>query len=78
MKLNLKNYKEIRGTLVKKKQTVFGYRFYISDDNGATASITVGKGLFLDANYNVGNKLTVGYIGHKLINIRPGIVANED
>ena len=75
MKLNIKNYKEIRGILVKKRHTVFGYRFYICDDNGNATSLIVGKGLF--SHYDVGNDLTAGYIRHKLINIRSGIATNE-
>ncbi len=77
MKFDINKYKEIRGTLYKKRHTVFGYRFYIWD-NSNTVAVTVGKGIFFDAHYNVGKKLTVGYIGRKLINIRPGIVVNAD
>lgn len=78
MKLNIQNYKEIRGTIVKKSRILLGYRFFIRDDVGNTASVIVGKELFFSPFYPIGAKLTVGYIGHQLINIRPGIVANID
>lgn len=74
--INISRYKEIRGTLVKKKSTVFGNHYlYISDGNH-TVSVRVGRAVF-DL-YSDGMQLTVGYIGHKVINIRPGIVENDD
>ena len=48
---------------------------YINDGFN-TVSVMTGKGAF-DL-YNVGMQVTVGYIGHKTVNIRPGIAENED
>lgn len=77
MKYKIKNYQEIRGILVAKRHSIFGYcRFYIRDDKGKSASIIVGKGFF--SSYAVGDALTVGYIGHTLINICPGIAKSEN
>ena len=76
MKPNVKDYKEIRGTLVKKKRTIFGGHYLFINDRSHTVSMKSGKSAF-DL-YSVGMQLTVGYIGHTLINIRSGIVENED
>lgn len=76
MKPNLEDYKEIRGTLIKKKRTVIGNHYLYINDGNHTVSVIIGKGAF--NLYSVGSKLTVGYIGHRLINIRTGIVENED
>ena len=76
MKLNTADYAEIRGTIIKKKHTIFGRCYLYITDGDRTVSVRAGKGIF-DL-YSVGMQLTVGYIGHKLINIRPGIVANEE
>lgn len=74
--MNVNDYKEIRGTLIKKKRTVFGrYRLYISD-GANTVSVLTGKSIF--SNIRIGTQLTVGYIGRNLINIRPGIAWNDD
>ena len=72
--INMNDYKEIRGTLIKKKRTVFGrYTLYIRAN---TVSVLTGKIIF--SNIRIGAQLTVGYIGRKLINIRPGIAWNDD
>ena len=76
MKLNVEDYKEIRGTLIKKKRTIVGTHYFYINDGNHTVSVIIGKGAF--DFYSIGAQLTVGYIGHKLINIRPGIVENED
>ena len=76
MRLNIKEYKEIRGTLIKKKRTITGNHYFLINDGNRTSSVIVGKSMF-DL-YSVGTQLTVGHIGHKLINIRLGIVENED
>ena len=74
--INMNDYKEIRGTLIKKKRTVFGrYKLYISD-GANTVSVLTGKIIF--SNIRIGAQLNVGYIGRKLINIRPGIAWNDD
>ncbi|MBR3290356.1 MAG: hypothetical protein IKI63_06240 [Clostridia bacterium] len=73
----LSHYKDIRGTLIKKRHCLFGNTeiFVISNDK-ETVSVRAGKGL--SSMYPVGCKLTVGYIGRKLINIRPGIVYDDE
>ncbi|MBO4384845.1 MAG: hypothetical protein J5854_05450 [Clostridia bacterium] len=48
---------------------------YISDGTDAV-SVMIGKAAY-DL-YTVGMRLTVGCADHKIINIRPGIVENED
>ena len=48
---------------------------YINDGNH-TVSVIIGKSAF--DFYSVGTQLTVEYIGHRLINIRTGIVENKD
>lgn len=73
----LDKYKEIRGTLTKKTRFLGKYVFTVSDVDD-TAKVYVGKGLYNDKLYVIGAKLTVGHIGRKLINIRPGIQANSD
>ncbi|MBR3332677.1 MAG: hypothetical protein IKG23_00130 [Clostridia bacterium] len=76
MKFNLANYQEVRGKLVKKRKTVFGNHYLYIDDGNKTVSVIIGQQAF--ALYEVGTQLTVGYIGHQMINIRPGIVKNID
>ena len=76
MKPNTADYKEIRGTIIKKKQTVFGRRYLYISDGDRTVSVVIGKSAF--DFYTVGMKMTVGYVSHKLINCRPGIAGNED
>ena len=72
----MNKYKDIRGTLIKKRTHLFGSTMtFVISDGKETVSVKVGKGL--DPIYPVGCKLTVGHIGHKLINIRPGIVYDD-
>lgn len=81
MNQHVKGYSEIRGTLIKKKRSIFGNYCFCINDGTRTVSVIVGKGLFDWDFYHIGMKLTVGYIGyinHALVNIRPGIVENED
>lgn len=74
MKPNVKDYIEIQGTLIKKKRTIFGNHYLYINDGNHTVSVIIGKSEF-DL-YSVGTQLTVGYIEHRLINIRTGIVEN--
>lgn len=76
MKLNLSDYKEIRGILVMKRSTVFGKHYLFVSNGSNTVSLQIGKAAF--DSYNIGMQLTVGYIGHRIINIRPGIVESDD
>ncbi len=70
------NYKEIRGTLVKKRSTLCGRHYLYINDGSHTVSVEIGKSAF--DRCPVGMQLTVGHIGRRLINIRPGIVENDD
>lgn len=76
-KKDLSDYKEIRGT-IKKKTHIFGKYYFVISDGEKDVKINAGKGLYDMPMYGVGAELTVGYSGKKLINIRPGIVENED
>ncbi len=71
-----KNYKEHRGTLSKKYRNLFGKYVFIIDEKGIKSKIFVGKYIYKD--YELGSKLTIGELDHKLINIRPGICKNND
>lgn len=71
-------YKEIRGK-IKKKKHLFGRYAFIITDGKKTAKVYVGKCIYEDLRfYDVGSELTVGYIGHMVMNIRPGIVYDEE
>lgn len=71
----LANYTEHRGVLVKKYRSLFAYIFVI-EEKGTKIKVNVGKGLY--HSIAVGSRLTVGKIGRKLINIRPGYAVNSD
>ena len=70
------NYKEHRGSLIKKYRNVFGKYVFVIDENGEKSKVYVGKCIYDDT--ELGSKLTVGEISRKLINIRPGICKNND
>ena len=73
----MSNYRDIRGTLIKKRKCLFNNNLiFVISDGKETVSVKVGKGL--DSMYPVGCELTVGHIGRKLINIRPGIVYDNE
>ena len=71
-----KNYKEHRGSLIKKYRNVFGKYVLVIDEKGEKSKVYVGKCIYEDT--KVGSKLNVREINHKLINIRPGICKNTD
>ena len=71
-----KKYKEHRGTLIKKYRSVFGKYVFIIDEKGEDSKIYVGKCIYEDT--ELGAKLTVGELNHRLINIRPGICIYND
>jgi len=62
-----KNYKEHRGTLIKKHRGVFGKFVFVIDENGNESKVYVGKCIYEDA--KIGSTLTIGEINRKLINI---------
>ena len=69
-------YKEHRGILEKKNRTIWGNYIFRVNDGAKIISVKVGKALF--DMYKLNAQVTIGYIGKKLINIRPGIIPNED
>lgn len=69
-------YKEIRGTLVKKYRNLFGQCVLVIDDNITKVKVYVGAALF--ERLQIGTKWTIGYLGKKMINIRPGFCKNGD
>ena len=72
----IKNYKETRGVLVKKYRGIFGQYVFVMDENGAKTKVHVGKMIFEDA--EIGTKWTIGQMGNKLVNIRPGFCKSID
>ncbi|MBR5601969.1 MAG: hypothetical protein IKW24_05000 [Clostridia bacterium] len=72
----MNGYKEIRGTLIKKRRNVFGKYVFIMEESGVKQKINVGKMIF--ERTEVGTKWTIGHINGMLINIRPGICENTD
>lgn len=75
-KVDIKNYKELRGTINKKDANIFKKHYFVVSDGKKQTAIFVGKGLY--DMYSVGEQVTIGYIGKKLVNIRKGICENED
>ena len=68
----MSKYEDVRGVLTKKRKSIFGkHVIFVVSDGKKSVSVKVGKAL--SSSYPLGCELTVGHIGHKLINIRPGI-----
>lgn len=74
--INIKNYKELRGTINNKRANIFKKNYLVVSDGKNQINFGVGKELF--DMYVVGEQVTIGYVGKKLINIRKGICENED
>ena len=72
----LKNYKEIRGVLVKKYRNIWGRYILVFDEDGKKTRISVNETLYIKAALNT--KWTIGHIGGNLINSRPGFCKNTD
>ena len=70
----LSKYSEHRCLLVKKYRTVFHY-VWVLEENGNRFKIHVGKQLYLL--HPIRSRLTIGRIGKKLINIRPGFAKSD-
>ena len=70
-KVDIKNYKELRGTINKKDANLLKKHYFVVSDEKNQATIFMGEGLF--DMYSVGEQVTIGYIGKKLVNIRKGI-----
>ena len=72
----MSKYSEIRGVLTKKRKSFLGrFEIFVISDGTHTVSVKAGKGL--GEMYEIGCELTVGYIGRRLINIRPGITYGD-
>ena len=71
----IKNYKETRGILVKKYRSFWGQYIFVLDEKGVKSKIRVGRMIFENSKLNT--KWTIGHIGTKLINIRPGFCENS-
>ena len=67
----IREYKEIRGTVVKKYRNLWGQYILVMDENGTKTKMKVGKMLF--AKIELNTTWTMGHLNGKLINIRPGI-----
>ena len=65
----LSKYSEHHCILLEKKRTLFHYVWMLQDKEDIFM-VYVGKTLYLDV--NIGQRLTVGKIGKRLINIRRG------
>lgn len=65
-----KNYKEIRGVLVKKYRNLLGQYIFVINAKGVKSKVCVGKSIFTVTELN--SKWTIGQSDGKLINIRPG------
>lgn len=72
----MQDYKETRGTLVKKYRNLFGQYVFVLSENGRKIKICVGKALFEST--EIGTEWTMGHIQKKLINVRPGICVSAD
>lgn len=69
-------YSEHRGVVVKKYRNLLGKCVLVLDENNILIKVNVGKTLYQVI--EIGCKLTIGKIGRKLINIRPGFAKNID
>ena len=65
----MRKYSEHHCLLVKKYRTVFHY-VWVLEENENRFKIHVGKSLYL--HHQIGSRMTIGRIGKKMINIRPG------
>lgn len=72
----MQDYKETRGTLVKKYRNLFGQYVFVLSENGRKTKICVGKALFEST--EIGTEWTMGHIQKKLINVRSGICVRTD
>ena len=72
----MQDYKETRGTLVKKYRNLFGQYVFVLSENGKKTKICVGKALFEST--EIGTEWTMGHIQKKLINVRSGICVGTD
>ncbi|MBQ8837352.1 MAG: hypothetical protein IJ002_07610 [Clostridia bacterium] len=67
---SLNKYTNHSGTLIKKYKNIFGQYVFVLRENDSKVYVNVGKALF--DFYNINDRITVGKIGRRLINIRPG------
>ena len=72
----LRNYKDVRGVVVRKYRNIWGKYILVMDENGKRTKIFPGKALY--EYLELGSQWTIGHIDGHLVNIRPGICENED
>ncbi len=72
----LKNYKEIRGILIRKYRNIWGQYLFVIDEEGIKSRVSVNETLYKKA--ELGTKWTIGHIDGNLINSRHGICKNVD
>ena len=72
----LKNYKEVRGILIKKYRNIWGQYIIVIDEDGIKSRISVNEALYTIA--ELGTKWTIGHIKGSMINHRPGFCKNTD
>ena len=70
----LNKYSNHHCILIKKYRTIFHY-IWLLEENGNIFKIHVGKALYFRT--ELGTQLTIGKIGRKLINIRPGFCKTD-
>ena len=70
----MNKYLDHHCTLIKKYRTLFHY-VWVLEEQGQEFKVHVGKALYFCI--ELGTQLTIGKIGRKLINIRPGFCKTD-
>jgi len=70
----MNKYSDHHCTLTKKYRTLFHY-VWVLEENGQEFKVYVGKALYF--HIELGTQLTIGKIGRKLLNIRPGFCKTD-
>jgi hypothetical protein len=70
----IRNYKEVRGVLIKKYRNILGKYVFVLEENSIKTKVFIGKDFYRKA--ELGTKWTVGHIHRQIINIRPGFCKN--
>jgi len=73
--MGIKKVEEHTGLITEKKRDIFRRHIFVIKSAGQNISVIVGKGLF-DL-HNIGDAITVGHIGKKLMNIRRSELSPE-
>lgn len=70
----MNKYSDHHCTLIKRYRTPFHY-VWVLEENGQNFKVYVGKALYFRT--DLGTRLTIGKIGRKLINVRPGFCKTD-